>query len=277
MGTWSKRHALGQHFLQDSKIAYGIASRALELASQTGSEALLEIGPGKGAITHPILELNQAREKPLLVVLSEKDRVFAANWKQREESGLQVDEGDFLDLPESAWLKHAPLTVASNLPYSSGTAILLRLAKHRLEVRAMVLMFQAEVAQRLRAVPGNKDWGSLSLWIQNEWEVKKLFSVPPRAFRPPPKVDSEVVELLPREKPLLPLTEHHARSWESLLKVCFAHRRKMLRSGLPKTGPWQNALARSGLDGTKRAEALSWEEWGRLLEALVEESKLSKA
>ncbi len=273
MPTRGKRRALGQHFLRDESIARLIAERAVDEAERSGCVQLLEIGPGKGAITFPLIERLKKSPGISLFRVAEKDRDLASFWRVQQALGsrLEVLEGDFLEQPESAWLPDDPLAIASNLPYSAGTAILIRLASHPERIPVMVLMFQAEVAMRLRAQPSSKDWGSLSVWIQNRWEVSKLVSVRPGAFQPPPEVESEVVILKRRQTPFVdvPRTPKAERLWEALLKVCFAHRRKMLRSGLPKSGIWRNALEVSGVDGTKRAEALAWNDWRHLYEACL--------
>lgn len=259
------RRALGQHFLRDASIAGKIADTALELALEHGAKSLLEIGPGKGAITRPILmglDKIDAARKPALII-AERDKEFVEHWKS---VGLEVHGGDFLDLPENEWLNRPPLAVASNLPYSAGTAIVTRLARHPDKIPCMVLMFQAEVAYRLRAEPETKDWGSLSVWIQNRWDVKKLVHVAPGAFSPPPEVQSEVVTLIRRAQPRVAVQDEV--TWEKLLKACFAHRRKMLRAGLKGQEKFLAALKRSGIDETKRAEALTWEEWGLLIGAV---------
>jgi 16S rRNA (adenine1518-N6/adenine1519-N6)-dimethyltransferase len=263
----SKRRALGQHFLRDARLCESIAEAALSRAAEAGCRSLLEIGPGRGAITRPLLAGLARGAVPGVdeLILSEADRGLAAGWKA-EHAPLRVHEGDFLALDEAAWLGRPPLAVASNLPYSAGTAIVTRLARHPARIPVMVLMFQAEVARRLRAEPDTREWGNLSVWIQNRWEVCKLFHVSPGAFAPPPKVDSEVVVLTPRPEPRVAVSDE-AR-WEQLLKVSFAHRRKMLRSGLPATGPWRNALELSGVDGRKRSESLGWDEWRSFYEAL---------
>lgn len=272
MATHGYRRALGQHYLKDSKVINTIADTAIELALKKSCRAILEIGPGKGAITFPIL-VRRATEPSLEeVILIERDRSLVEGWQSREPNA-RIEAGDFLDMPEEKWLTSAPLAVVSNLPYSAGTAILTRLARHPSKIRVMVLMFQAEVARRLRADVSTKEWGSLSIWIQNRWDVKKLLHVPPGAFSPPPDVDSEVVILEPRSEPRIavPGDAQSEALWEKLLSVCFAHRRKMLRSGLPKSGPdggkWIKTLELSGVDGTKRAEALTWEEWQKLFAA----------
>ena len=268
-----KRHALGQHFLRDSELCKKIADRALQIVRQSDCATLLEIGPGKGAITLPLFEMmtRQADESPLRrFIISETDQEFIERWKEDSHYLVpysvraEVAEGDFLQLPETKWLPETGnLAVVSNLPYSAGTAIVTRLCQHPERIPGMVLMFQAEVARRLRASPDTKDWGSLSLWVQNRWDVTLLHFVPPKAFNPPPKVDSEVILLLPRAKPRIEVSAAEEKHFESLLRVAFAHRRKMLRSGLPPQGPWRESLEAAGIDGTLRAEALTWEQWDR--------------
>ena len=262
MAARGKRRALGQHFLRDTSVITRIVETALDEASRNGCSTLLEVGPGKGALTSPIREALPRSPGIRRFLLVEKDRELAADWKN---SGLEVVEGDFLDVPEATWLESAPVLVVSNLPYSSGTAILTRLARHGNKIPAMVLMFQAEVARRLRAEPGTKDWGSLSIWIQNRWDVRKLCSVPPGAFSPPPEVDSEVVVLHRRLEPRIAVSEQDEPLWGNLLKTCFMHRRQMLR----RVKTCQNALELAQVDGTKRAEVLGWEEWERFLRAVL--------
>lgn len=267
MAQHGRRRAYGQHFLRDQAVCDRIADTAIEEALKEGCASLLEIGPGKGAITEPLLtRLGHLDGKPLEFIVCEKDPRIAPEWAGRQ--GMRFEHADFLELDEARWLGNPPLAVVSNLPYSVGTAIVDRLARHHAEIPVMVLMFQAEVAQRLRAERGTKDWGSLSIWIQNRYDVKKLMGVAPGAFVPPPDVQSEVVVLRRRAKPWIDSSVDEGL-WERLLKASFAHRRKMLRSGLP--GDLRNPLVASGLDGTKRAEALDWDEWRRLFEATLAE------
>lgn len=270
--VFGKRRALGQHFLRDRNVIDKIARTAVDEAHRLGCRALLEIGPGRGAITRPLFELLEADPRQIQrVTLAERDRGLAYDWSESAKDRLVkipelvVEECDFNELADDKWLSIHPLAVASNLPYSAGTAILQKLARHTAEIPVMVLMFQAEVAARLRALPGTKAWGSLSIWTQNAWDVRKLCAVPPGAFAPPPDVDSEVVVLLRREKPHVEIDD--PARWDALLKASFAHRRKMLRSGLPE-GPMREALERSGIEPTLRAEALSWEQWRSFYQAL---------
>jgi 16S rRNA (adenine1518-N6/adenine1519-N6)-dimethyltransferase len=264
-----RRRAFGQHFLRDEKVISQIVTKTFEFVEKYSARSLLEIGPGKGAITHPIL--GRVKSAPTLeqFLIVEKDRNLAAEWieQTRESTRIKVIEADFLNVESTNYLQHCPLVVVSNLPYSSGTAILQDLAKFPDQIPAMVLMFQAEVAARLRAVPREKAWGSLGLWVQNRWDVKKLLSVPPGAFVPPPDVNSEVVVLEARSEPRIPGSLDDP-NWEKLIRIPFLHRRKMLRSGLPKGSIWKEALEAAGIDGTRRAEDLEWEDWGKWLKAV---------
>lgn len=277
MATQGRRRAFGQHFLRDQSVCLKIAETALQEAARNQCVALMEVGPGKGAITFPLLDLRSHYSQIQKFFMVEKDRNLVSYWQEQLEdrkkqgkSPFTIESGDFLLLPEEKWLSQAPMAVVSNLPYSSGTAILNRLARQRDQIPVMVLMFQSEVAKRLRAEPSTPDRGSLSLWIQNHWDVQKLIEVPPRAFSPPPQVDSEVVILRRRKSPWIPGTEDSKGDalWESLLKLAFSQRRKMLRSIFNSKEPWQKALELSGVDGTKRAEALQWSEWEQLFQAL---------
>jgi 16S rRNA (adenine1518-N6/adenine1519-N6)-dimethyltransferase len=269
-----KRHAFGQHFLKDPRITGAIVDAALSDARAFGCKSVLEIGPGRGALTDLLIE--RLRDDPKKLILVEKDRDLVSDWKACPEPFLSVESGDFLRLPPETWSSEPPIAVVSNLPYSAGTAILILLAKYTSLIPTMTLMFQAEVAKRLYAVPGTKEWGSLSIWIQNRWDVKRLLHVPPGAFQPRPKINSEVVTLHPRKQPKIavPETTEADLHWEKLLKICFLHRRKMLRAGVPKNSVWSAALEKSEIDPTLRAEALSWEQWAQLYEASLAVSNI---
>ena len=277
-----RRRALGQHFLRDQKVIDGIVTRTFEYVEKYSARSLLEIGPGKGAITEPLLVALEGAPGLKRFQIVEKDRALAAEWTERTHGvpNTEVIESDFLNVESSRFLGHEPLVVVSNLPYSAGTAILQELAKFPTEIPAMVLMFQAEVAARLRAGPREKAWGSLSLWIQNRWDVKKFMAVPPGAFAPPPDVNSEVVTLEARKTlrvpcPPCPSPELEGKwasawetNWEKLIRIPFLHRRKMLRSGVPKGSIWRESLDDAGIDGTRRAEDLEWGDWEKWLTAV---------
>jgi 16S rRNA (adenine1518-N6/adenine1519-N6)-dimethyltransferase len=257
MAAFDKQRAFGQNFLKDEGVIRSIRDAALAAVNRHPGHSLLEIGPGKGALTRPILE-----QLPIEIPfhLAERDRELIEYW-EGESRVKSLLRGDFLDHEEAVLEALGPLVVVSNLPYSAGTAIVVKLAERSRQIPEMILMFQAEVARRLRADASTPDRGSLSLYIQNEWDVERLLLVPPEAFRPAPKVMSEVVRLTRRKEPRIPVVKSEDRAgFNGLLKCAFAHRRKMLRANLSAT-PWQQALTKSGVDPTKRAEALEWDEW----------------
>lgn len=279
--TSRRRRAFGQHFLRDEKaIASILAPFFSELANTPPDTRVLEVGPGQGALTQPLFK---GLDKGLYgreVLLVEKDPGLARDWKAALPTlypSSRILEEDFLELKETDWLPAGGnLAVLSNLPYSTGTAILTRLAARPDRIPFMVLMFQEEVAERLRAKPSTPDRGSLSLWIQNLWEVTKILRVSPRSFEPPPRVFSEVVLLRARDRPMIEATTGREELWQKCLSLAFQNRRKMLRSGaFGNTPRGAEALRRSGVDETARAEALDWAEWGKLFEAFIDSAPSS--
>ncbi|HTL12599.1 MAG TPA: 16S rRNA (adenine(1518)-N(6)/adenine(1519)-N(6))-dimethyltransferase RsmA [Bdellovibrionota bacterium] len=266
-----KRRAFGQHFLKDASVIRETLDAFLQGARALGAKSLVEIGPGGGALTDPLLQAweNWGPNPPALR-LFERDRDIASGWRERAEGkGWSVVEGDFMDAPDSTWSEPAPVAVLSNLPYSAGTAIAQRLLAAGPHVPFAVLMFQAEVGRRFRAPAGDSDRGSLSVWAQNFWDIDRIKFVPPGAFKPPPKVNSEVLRFRRRAEPRIQGSAEHPELWQRLIKTAFAQRRKMLRSNFAQE-PWKQALVRSKVDGTLRAQALDWPDWQALLASAVE-------
>lgn len=257
MKTFDKRKAFGQHFLSDISVINNIVDESIQAVNRHEAHALLEIGPGKGAITRPLLTKLPIEKK---FFVAERDRVLIEFWKP-ESRITQLLEGDFLDQTTETLQGFGKFVVVSNLPYSAGTAIVVKLCELKDQIPEMILMFQAEVAKRLYAEASTPDRGSLSLYIQNEWDVKRFLVVRPEAFNPPPKVMSEVVTLKRRAIPHIALPDELSRKkWNNLLKVAFHHRRKMLRVNFNGT-PWKAVMEKSGVDPTLRAEALEWKDW----------------
>ncbi len=262
-GIFDKQKAFGQHFLKDAAVIEKIVDAGLEALARHPGHSMLEIGPGRGAITRPLLA-RLALDVPFH--LAERDRELIEFWSGESRVGVFL-KGDFLDQPDESLRALGKLVVVSNLPYSAGTAIVVKLATLGDSISEMVLMFQSEVAKRICSPASTPDRGSLSLFIQNDWDVERVCVVPPAAFQPPPKVMSEVIRLRRREKPMIPLESDRERmAWEGLLKTAFRHRRKMIRGNFAGT-PWQAALEASGVDPSKRAEGLEWAEWIRLWDA----------
>lgn len=254
---FNKQKAFGQHFLKDASIIDEITNAAIDSLSRYPNASLLEIGPGKGALTLPLF--NKLKPETRLII-AERDRDLIEEWKRAGRIN-QLLEGDFLDHSHEVLHGLGQCVVVSNLPYSAGTAIVVKLVEAGNQFPEMTLMFQAEVAKRLYAEPSTPDRGSLSLYIQNYFDVKKLLVAKPGAFNPPPKVMSEVVKLTYRKDPhVLTDTDEKKKAWDELLKTAFAHRRKMLRGNLSSSS-WKTAFDQSGVDPTRRAESLTWEEW----------------
>ena len=216
-------------------------ARIVDAVSPAPADFLVEIGPGEGALTRPLLE----RVTSLHVI--EVDRDLAAGL--RETEGVTVHEGDALEFDYAAFPEG--MRLVGNLPYNISTPLLFHLARYAARVRDMHFMLQKEVVQRMVAAPSTPDYGRLSVALQARFRMEKLFNVAPGAFRPPPKVESAVVRLRPLPT-LLKIDE-------DLLRRAFSARRKQLRNALPDVD-----FARAGIDPQLRPENLSPEDYARL-------------
>jgi len=181
------RKRFGQHFLTDQAIIGAI----VDAIEPHQGEAMVEIGPGLGAMTLPLLE----RIQPLTVI--ELDRDLAARLRQR--GGLEVIESDVLkvDFAALAAAKGQRLRVVGNLPYNISTPILFHLLGAVEHVLDQHFMLQKEVVDRMAAEPGRKDYGRLTVMLQWRYQIESVLDVPPSAFDPPPRVDSAIVRMLP--------------------------------------------------------------------------------
>ncbi len=233
------RKRFGQHFLTDHSVLDGIV-RAI--APRPG-EALVEIGPGLGALTDPLVQ----RCERLTVV--ELDRDLAARLRKRPE--LNVVEADALKVDFAALAETAgqKLRVVGNLPYNISSPILFHLADAADHVVDQHFMLQKEVVDRMAAGPGSKTYGRLSVMLQWRYEIEALFDVPPEAFDPPPRVESAVVRMVPL--PGLPAI--NAALLGELVTAAFSQRRKLLRHSL---GRWltERGSDAGGFDLQRRAE-----------------------
>ena len=270
-----RKPKLGQHFLVDGSAATRIAEALGDISQST----VLEIGPGRGALT----SLLARRARRLIAI--ELDRVLAAQLRMNLAlaPNVEIIEGDILavDLdtifgpkPGSTrpGLNHQPerVKVVGNLPFFITSDILLRLFEYRKYFDTIVLMVQREVADRLAAEPGKSEYGLLSATAQLYARIDKLFTLPPQAFSPPPKVHSTVVRLTldPRLESLhVPEAEFIA-----FLKLSFGQKRKTLWNNLKEKYPpglLRSALDESGVKPNVRAEALSLEKTAALYRALA--------
>ena len=256
----SARKSMGQNFLLDLNITRRIARAAGPLDGQS----VLEIGPGPGGLTRALLETGARR----VVALERDTRCVDALADLASLAGdrLQIVEQNALTFdPAPLAEDDGPICVVANLPYNIATPLLIGWLKRIELFDRLVLMFQSEVADRLVASPGSKTYGRLSVAAQWRCEVKPLFTLPARAFTPSPKVDSTVVEFLPRDKPL---AAADGDALETVVAAAFAQRRKMLRAGLKAVFPDTEAsLIAAGIDPTARAETVDIERFCALARA----------
>ncbi len=257
----SKR--LGQNFLIDPGIVNGI----VRAAGIIEGDRVLEIGPGIGTLTQGLLE---AGAHVTAVELDKKlPTVLAETLKGYERFTLVP--GDILKVDIPAIMGEGPFKVVANLPYYITTPILMTLLERRLSITDMVTMVQKEVADRMRARPGSKDYGSLSVAVQYYTEVEKVLAVPPRSFLPAPEVDSAVVACRVRMAPAVAVQDE--KLFFRVVRAAFGQRRKTLANAL-KGGGFQpetvvNALAKAEIDPKRRGETLSLEEFARLSDELA--------
>jgi 16S rRNA (adenine1518-N6/adenine1519-N6)-dimethyltransferase len=255
------RKSLGQNFLLDLNLTARIARAAGPLAGVT----VVEVGPGPGGLTRALLAEGAAH----VVAIERDERCLAAlaEIAERYPGRLTVVAGDAL-ATDYAHLARPPARIVANLPYNIATPLLIGWLKSDPWppwYDSMTLMFQREVAERIVAAPGGRSYGRLSVLAQWRSEAEILFDVSPRAFTPSPAVTSSVVRLVPRAKPLAAETALMERA----TAAAFGQRRKMLRQSLTALGVNTAALlAATGIDGTRRAEALSVAEFVALANAL---------
>ena len=259
----SARKSLGQNFLLDLNLTARIARAAAPLEDVT----VVEIGPGPGGLTRALLALGAKR-----VIAVERDprciaalAEIAAHYPGR----LEVIEGDALRLDPAALVDDGPARIVANLPYNIATKLLvtwLSAEPWPPWYDSLTLMFQREVAERIVALPGSKDYGRLSVIARWRSEPRILFEIAPTAFVPPPKVISALVRLDPRPAPL----PCERALLERVTAAAFGQRRKMLRQSLKSLGGDTAALlAQADIDPTARAEELSVEQFVRLAQALA--------
>jgi 16S rRNA (adenine1518-N6/adenine1519-N6)-dimethyltransferase len=238
---------LGQHFLLDVNLLRRIAALAGDLSGCT----VLEIGPGPGGLTRALLATDAER----IIAIERDPRCIDALGELSADAGgrLQVIEADALKV-DLQTLDGGPLTIIANLPYNVGTALLLSWLDQLDHIRSMTLMFQREVAERLIAVPRSRSYGRLSVIVQWLCKVERLLNLPAKAFVPPPKVASSIVQLIPRAEPLADVKK---AALEKVVAAAFGQRRKMLRTSLKTLGRDPiPMLANADIPETARAEEI---------------------
>jgi 16S rRNA (adenine1518-N6/adenine1519-N6)-dimethyltransferase len=247
----SRRHALGQHFL----INQGVLRKIIGVIDPKPDEVIVEIGPGKGALTVALAE------KAGHIVAIEKDERLIPGLREKMPPNVEVIHGDILrtDLREVSKRAGVPaLRLVGNIPYSISSPLLFRVLDERDVVSDCIVLLQKEVAERLTAGPGTKSYAPLGILLQNEFEARIEFSVAAGSFSPPPKVQSALLKLRRRPSALHP--EAAEEPFRAFLRAAFAERRKMLWKNLSRRATpaaLEAAYAELGLARNVRAEELS--------------------
>lgn len=252
------RKGLGQHFLLDLNLTGRIARSA----GAIGEGTVVEIGPGPGGLTRALLMEGAAR-----VVAIERDARCVealAGLVEAAQGRLEIVEADALKI-DIASLGEAPRRIVANLPYNVSVPLLIGWIERAEAITSMTCMFQKEVADRIVAQTGDKSYGRLAVLANWRCRTAKLFDIPARAFTPPPKVISSVVELVPHDAPLHPCG---IDALQAVTAAAFGQRRKMLRRSLGGLGVKTEALMEmAGIDPTARAETLDVAQFAALARA----------
>ena len=253
-GRWRARKRFGQHFL-----APAWADKVVDAIAPAAGDRFIEIGPGPGILT------TRLAARAAHVTAIEIDRDLAAALPSRVPANVEIVTRDVIDVDLSPFLAAGPVRVAGNLPYNISSPILFKLlatARTSANLRDATIMLQREVADRLAARAGTKEYGVLTILVGVQATVERLLVLPPGAFRPPPKVQSAVVRLAFKPSVVPPGLE---RLFERMVKTMFMQRRKTLSNALrPFAESVQrdpaSVLAAAGIDPRRRPETLSTEE-----------------
>ncbi|WP_245778822.1 16S rRNA (adenine(1518)-N(6)/adenine(1519)-N(6))-dimethyltransferase RsmA [Dokdonella immobilis] len=252
------RKRFGQHFLHDA----GIIARIVQAVDPKPGQRIVEIGPGDGAITLPLLR----KAGRLTVIELDRDLVPRIAARSAGIGELEIIQADVLTVDFTALAGAERLRVVGNLPYNISSPILFHCIDHLDAIEDMHFMLQKEVVDRMAAAPGSKTYGRLSVMLQLACRVEPLLPVPPGSFRPPPKVDSAVVRLLPRPREERPIADQAAIA--RLVRAAFGQRRKTLSNSLDGLAGNDDLLA-AGIDPRSRAEQLAPEAFVRLARLLA--------
>ena len=239
------KKSLGQNFLHERVYI----ERIVQAVDPKPGDRLVEIGPGQGAITLPLLR----RHGALTVIEFDRDLIAPLTRMAEGVGELTVIHRDVLQVDFTGLAAGTPIKLAGNLPYNISSPILFHALEHAAAIRDMVFMLQKEVVDRMGAGPGSKVYGRLSVMLQAYCQVQPLFVVPPGAFRPAPKVDSAVVRLIPRDPATVGIVDR--RRFADVVRAAFGQRRKTLRNALNGVcGPAQFEAA--GVSPDARAEQI---------------------
>ena len=258
------RKRLGQHFLVDRNILNKVVRTA-----QVGEEdVILEVGSGLGEMTLVLAD----RARKIIAVEFDPKLVEILRRKVAAYPNVEVVQRDILEIDFDQFFEHEErqIKVVANLPYQISTPLIFRFIDTRKAFSSLTLMLQREVAERMIAVPGGKDYGPLSVFVQMASDLSIHFFIKPSAFFPPPKVDSAVIQMVWKKKPVVPLQDEE---WfKKVVRGCFSYRRKTLMNALKHSDLFSEDLGdkmkKVGIDPQRRPETLSIQEFANLAEIL---------
>lgn len=253
------RKRFGQNFLRDP----GIIDRMVRAVDPRPGQHLVEIGPGLGAFTAPLLE----RIGEMDAVELDRDVIGKLEQVTAGLGTLRVHQGDALRYDFAALAAERPLRVVGNLPYNISTPLIFHLLEAAERIEDMHFTLQKEVVERMAAGAGSEAYGRLSVMVQYHCRVEALFTIPPQAFTPVPKVDSAFVRLVPH--PQRPVQVHDVAMLEQVTLQAFGQRRKTLRNSL-KGLLSEEAIAAVGVDPGERPERLDLQAFARLADAAAQ-------
>jgi len=259
------RKRLGQHFLVDRNIL----NKVIQTAEVGKEDVIVEVGPGLGEMT---LALARSAKRVIAVEIDAR-LVEILKKKLGDVPNVDVVKGDILKVDFEHFFRKGeqPIKVVANLPYQISTPLLFRFIEAKQVFSTFTLMLQREVAERMEAPAGGKEYGSLSIFVQLFLDVDIRFFIKPSAFSPSPKVESAVVHMVWKEKPMI---EKKDEEWfRRVVKACFGYRRKTLLNALKHSGlslpeSPESKMEKAGIDPQRRPETLAIEEFIRLAQAL---------
>lgn len=237
------RKRFGQHFLHDQATI----ERILAVINAQPGQRIIEIGPGKGVLTIPLLQ----RVREMDVVELDRDLVNYLSACCREAGTLRIHSEDALEFDFGRF--PAGLRIVGNLPYNISTPLLFHLLEYADHIEDMLFMLQREVVERICSVPGSRRYGRLSVMLQYHYETDQLFTIGPDAFSPPPRIESAMIRLRPWSEPRYRQTD--MKVFSQIVKAAFAQRRKTLRNAL-KGIVSSSQLREIGIAPSSRAEIL---------------------
>lgn len=255
------KKSFGQNFLISERALRAIADATVA----TDEDWIVEIGAGLGTLTARLVELVTAGK--VIALETDPDMIRVLRAELGTVDNLEIEQADAMryDLRMAAKWHGNPITVCGNLPYHIASQIMFKVVDAREVVRCAVFMIQKEMADRLVAKPGTKEYGALGVMIRTYCDVSTVIKVAAGSFVPPPKIDSTVVKLVPLAAPRTPIA--NAEHYSKVVHAAFGQRRKTLRNALRAQWPddaIDRALATAGIDGIRRGETLEISEFGKL-------------